>query len=145
MARDRHDCSQSCRRTGRAVRAYGWQRCSFVPVCTAFGADSTSGRDSLIARQDQRTPSSEEGFRLIRVTTSKAIAVGLLVTLLGAGNFLPARAQDTSEFDPASFSVGFELVADGFSRPVQAVNPGDDSGRMFVVEQSGAIRILQDG
>jgi glucose/arabinose dehydrogenase len=69
----------------------------------------------------------------------------LLVALLGAGNLLPAMAQDTSEFDPASFSVGFDVIADGLSRPVQAVDPGDDSGRLFVVEQSGAIRILQNG
>src|SRR5829696_6932215 len=128
MARDRHDCSQSCRRTGRAVRAYGWQRCSFVPVCTAFGAGSTSKPDSSIARQDQNSPSSKEGDRLIRVTPSKALAMGLLVALLGAGNLLPAMAQDTSEFDPASFSVGFDVIADGLSRPVQAVDPGDDSG-----------------
>jgi glucose/arabinose dehydrogenase len=72
-------------------------------------------------------------------------AMGLLVALLGASNLVPAMAQEPSEFDPASFSVGFDLVADGFSRPVQAVDPGDGTGRLFVVEQSGTIRILQDG
>jgi glucose/arabinose dehydrogenase len=36
-----------------------------------------------------------------------------------------------------------ELVADGFDRPVFAVSPGDE--RLFVVEQSGRIRIVVDG
>lgn len=36
-----------------------------------------------------------------------------------------------------------QLVADGFDRPVFAVSPGDE--RLFVVEQSGRIRIVTDG
>ncbi len=36
-------------------------------------------------------------------------------------------------------------VAIGFSRPVQIVHAGDGSGRLFLVEQAGRIRILRDG
>ena len=73
------------------------------------------------------------------------VAIGLLAVLLTAGNLAPVSAQDDAAFDPAGFSVGFALVADGFTRPVQAVDPGDGSGRLFVVEQGGTIRVLQDG
>ncbi len=44
-----------------------------------------------------------------------------------------------------SFNFSLELLADGFDRPVQVVDAGDDSGRLFVVEQGGRIRIVQDG
>jgi glucose/arabinose dehydrogenase len=36
-------------------------------------------------------------------------------------------------------------VAEGFDRPVHVADPGDGSGRLFVVEQEGRIRIVRDG
>ncbi len=56
-----------------------------------------------------------------------------------AGQATPAA------FDPLAFSVTLEPVAEGFERPVFLADPGDGSGRRFVVEQGGVIRILRDG
>ncbi|MBD3180346.1 MAG: glucose dehydrogenase [Candidatus Latescibacteria bacterium] len=39
-------------------------------------------------------------------------------------------------------SLEIVLIEDGFNTPVQVVDPGDGSGRLFVVEQPGYIRIL---
>jgi hypothetical protein len=36
-------------------------------------------------------------------------------------------------------------VTSGFSRPVQVTHAGDRSGRLFVVEQDGRIKIFQNG
>ena len=36
-------------------------------------------------------------------------------------------------------------VASGLSRPVYVTHAGDGSGRLFVVEQSGHIKIIRDG
>lgn len=36
-------------------------------------------------------------------------------------------------------------IAEGFNDPVNVVSPRDGSGRLFVVERSGVIRIVQDG
>jgi glucose/arabinose dehydrogenase len=51
----------------------------------------------------------------------------------------------TSSFDPAGYSPNFEPVVTGLSSPVQMVDPGDDSGRFFVAQQSGQVVIVQDG
>jgi glucose/arabinose dehydrogenase len=48
-------------------------------------------------------------------------------------------------FDPDAVELSLEVVADGFIHPLAVVDPGDDSGRLFVVEQDGAIKILRDG
>ncbi len=45
--------------------------------------------------------------------------------------------------DPAGYA--WNLIVDGFSRPLLATNAGDGSGRLFVLEQNGVVRIVQDG
>lgn len=42
-------------------------------------------------------------------------------------------------------AISFSKIASGFDRPVRIVNAGDGSGRLFVVEQGGMIRIIKDG
>lgn len=41
--------------------------------------------------------------------------------------------------------VSFEKVADGFARPTFVTHAGDGSGRLFVLEKAGRIRIIEDG
>ncbi|MCC6790968.1 MAG: PQQ-dependent sugar dehydrogenase [Thermomicrobiales bacterium] len=81
-------------------------------------------------------------------TRARLLAVMVALASIVAGLIAPAggllRAQEGA-FDPNAFAVGFERVADGFARPVQIVDPNDGSGRLFVVEQVGTIRILIDG
>ncbi len=38
-----------------------------------------------------------------------------------------------------------EIVASGFDQPVQVTHAGDGSGRLFVVEKTGKIKIIKDG
>jgi glucose/arabinose dehydrogenase len=71
--------------------------------------------------------------RLLALTLAVAVALALV------GRSSPAAA------DSGVFDVGLELVADGFEQPVQVVDAGDDSGRLFVVEQSGRVRIVREG
>jgi glucose/arabinose dehydrogenase len=46
---------------------------------------------------------------------------------------------------PDPQSVTWKQVADGLNRPVALADPGDGSGRLFVLEQPGIIRIIQNG
>src|SRR5688572_30215301 len=57
-----------------------------------------------------------------------------------AGGAAPVRAQEAD-----SPAVGLRLVADGFTSPVALVEAPDGSGRRFVVDQVGVIRILTAG
>ncbi len=49
----------------------------------------------------------------------------------------------THDAAPTSESYTWELVADGFDNPLYATHAGDGSGRLFVVEQTGLIWILE--
>lgn len=46
---------------------------------------------------------------------------------------------------PASADVTLLTLASGLSSPVDIANAGDNSGRLFIVEQPGNIRIIQNG
>lgn len=46
---------------------------------------------------------------------------------------------------PPPFSIGLEVVAGGLVAPVGATHANDGSGRLFIVDQSGRIRIVENG
>jgi glucose/arabinose dehydrogenase len=42
-------------------------------------------------------------------------------------------------------SIELEVVASGVTRPVYVTHAGDGSGRLFIVEQPGRVRVMQNG
>ncbi|HWQ19902.1 MAG TPA: PQQ-dependent sugar dehydrogenase [Methanotrichaceae archaeon] len=48
-------------------------------------------------------------------------------------------AQPSGSFNPV---IGLKLVADGLAAPMVAVSPDDGTGRLFIVDQIGVIKIL---
>ncbi len=56
--------------------------------------------------------------------------------------FLASISACTQSIPP---QLKLELVAEGFTSPVALIDPGDGSGRLFVVDQTGLIWILSDG
>jgi glucose/arabinose dehydrogenase len=66
----------------------------------------------------------------------------LLLVLLLAGLASTATAQSDLG-DP--FTVAVEVVADGLTSPVALVAPPDGSGRLFIVDQIGLVRVLSAG
>jgi glucose/arabinose dehydrogenase len=64
--------------------------------------------------------------------------------LLGVpGSALAVNSTDELRA-PAGPEVGLELVAEGLTSPVFLTESPDDSGRIFIVDQAGQIRILND-
>ena len=52
---------------------------------------------------------------------------------------------DASAFNPASVAIDLEPIASGLYHPLRVVNAGDGSGRLFVVEQRGMIKVIDGG
>jgi glucose/arabinose dehydrogenase len=63
--------------------------------------------------------------------------------VLIAGALILALALPAARAQTPGFAL--EPVANGFTRPLYLTHAGDGSGRLFVVEQGGAIWVLQDG
>ncbi len=57
----------------------------------------------------------------------------------------PAASTVAARPDLASLKIALEPVAAGLSNPLFVTHPGDGSGRVFVVEKTGAIRIIDGG
>ena len=57
----------------------------------------------------------------------------------------PSPAPVNASQLPNADAYHWIIVADGFEQPLDLQHAGDDSGRLFVVEQPGQIWIMQDG
>jgi glucose/arabinose dehydrogenase len=75
------------------------------------------------------------------ITALIAIATMVAATIAPAG---PAAAA-ASPVDPAAVVVRFHRVASGLTKPLFVTHAGDGSDRLFIVEQGGKIRILENG
>ena len=79
--------------------------------------------------------------------TAKRVAGDPAAVAVGAeARAAEVAAAGSSAASGAGISgVRLETVASGFDRPLFVTHTGDGSGRLFVVEQGGKIRIVRDG
>jgi glucose/arabinose dehydrogenase len=97
---------------------------------------------------------------MTRVKYWSVFAVAMLLTGAFAAFATVSRAQDEATPPPAPSvaeaalpggtlpgnpAIQLELVAGGLIDPVNVANAGDGSNRLFVVERTGTIRVVQDG
>ncbi len=72
--------------------------------------------------------------RLSRLTLQLAATVLLFIS-----------ASVLAEIPQGDITIRLETVASGLTAPVAVTHAGDRSGRLFIVDQPGQIRIVQDG
>jgi glucose/arabinose dehydrogenase len=71
--------------------------------------------------------------------------------LESVGSFCPWSSYVLAEgvpwrpADPSAVAVELEAVIDGLEAPLGLVNAADGSGRLFVVEKAGRVRVVDDG
>lgn len=68
--------------------------------------------------------------------------VGIVLAALVAGLCSAAATGCKPAAEPA-FTLQLQLVADGFMHPTALAEPPDGSGRLFIAEQTGVIKIIQ--
>jgi len=76
-----------------------------------------------------------------RAAARKALCALLLAVTLGGCDEVDAPFATSG----GRFPVTLELVADGLSQPVFVTAAPGDARRLFVVEQTGRIRVIRDG
>jgi glucose/arabinose dehydrogenase len=74
-------------------------------------------------------------------TIVRSVVAALLVMML-AGSGGPAASAAVS---PSRIHLGLTQLATGLSKPLLVTDAGDGSGRLFVLEQTGRIRIIKGG
>ena len=90
----------------------------------------------------QGTVPHSKGRRMPHVRAwSRFTGILLAFFIIATGSL--AIAAQAPAFDPTTFDVGLEPVAEGFEAPLYATHAGDD--RLFVLEQAGTIRIVEEG
>jgi len=95
------------------------------------------------ALQDVAAPESAPAQTLLLPTPTPAPVADLLPTPTPVPTPVPAPALTAGEL--AALKVELAPVAENLSQPLFVTHAGDGSGRLFIVEKTGTIRMMQDG
>jgi glucose/arabinose dehydrogenase len=107
--------------------------------------------------EDGPGSTSEEGVEMRHAIRGRDEVVGLRAEVVGfrsalaglrsalAGTALLAAACSSSATAPDPSGGGLELVADGLDAPLLVTYAPGDTERIFVVEQTGRIRVVRNG
>ncbi len=118
----------------RTPRATGSFRIAAIVALFALAASACgSTKPTGSPAAGSATPSASDAGSLVPAETATAPPSGAVPS---------ATATPGS---PGSVMIGLRTVVRGFDQPVFAAGPADGSGRLFVVEQPGRIRIVSDG
>lgn len=87
------------------------------------------------------------GLVLVPVLGSQLVLAGdpEVLTASAGQTATPSVTAEPSAFVPGNINLTFSRIARGLSSPVFITHSGDNNGRLFVVEQTGRIRVIRKG
>lgn len=122
------------------------------PVGTDCGPDATCIIDFSANAEVTLTPLPDTGYRLANWsgncsgTGRCVVTMSAIRTVTAAYELIPVTGACTINGTPPPIpDISMQQVVTGLSSPVHVTHAGDGSGRLFVVEQRGTIRIVQGG
>lgn len=88
--------------------------------------------------------------KVSRIMSQKSVMRRLILVVFGwyvmfAGSSATAERGSQMGQSPVAAIALETVVAEGLVHPLYITHAGDDSGRLFVVEQPGRIRIIRNG
>ncbi|HSH79317.1 MAG TPA: PQQ-dependent sugar dehydrogenase [Herpetosiphonaceae bacterium] len=135
---------------------------SLLAACGGQDASTPDSTSPASAGADSTAEAVEEELTTAAVVAEEAAtavavdqtAVGVEAT--GTADAAPASTTEagtttttgpaprSGPFDPATFTLALTEVTAGLDEPVHVTHAGDGSGRLFVVERGGTIRVVSD-
>ena len=119
---------------------------SIIPVLILTACNTTLPANNTVANEPNLVPTE------MNLPTFTPMEPALPTTLPATQTPLPKALPQPTETpvlpaaslpDPAGYQ--WQLLISGLSRPVDLAGPQDFPGKLFVLEQAGVIRIIQDG
>jgi glucose/arabinose dehydrogenase len=118
---------------------------ALLAACAAPGGTATPA-PATATTVAAASATSQPAATAARVAVATATAIPS--TAAPADTATPAPSATLASTQPVSVTAAnytFEKVADGLDLPLLVTHAGDGSGRIFVVQQRGLIRIIKDG
>ena len=115
----------------------------FLAACSGVPLETPLATDSTLNSQVRATVTP-----LLASPTSTSLPPTDISSTTSAATATPALVPPTGQIanlPPDGTLFTWKSVASGLTKPVGLTNAGDGSKRVFVIEQSGIIRIIQDG
>jgi glucose/arabinose dehydrogenase len=88
------------------------------------------------------------GMRLIKAASMGMAVLGALGSTVAVAQTVPTQASEVARPGgklPGDPKIALVKLADGFNDPVGVASAFDGTGRIFVVERVGKIKIVKDG
>lgn len=113
-------------------------------VLTFFGADNCHSPVSFTLHHPEISLSPMQIAHHLRLRAILPLAVALLelMVLAGCGN---GNSSPTTPPPPGPLTLALNPIVSGLNAPVDVQSPRDGTGRLFVVEQPGTIRVISNG
>jgi glucose/arabinose dehydrogenase len=117
-----------------------------IPQTTAAPEPTASARALAQSTPAPSTPTPVASLFAPLIQKQTRLRSELLLPLLlkNVTGLQGITERNPAPFDPLTTALALEKVAEGLFEPVRVTHAGDSSGRLFVLEKAGTIRIVRD-